>query len=531
MLKVLLKKQLLELNRNFFYDPKKGRVRSKASSIAFIALYAFVMLFVMGTIFVAMAVSLCGPLHEKSLDWLYFALFGIIAVALGLFGSVFNTFASLYQAKDNDLLLSLPVPVRIVLVVRLAGVYLMGLMFSALVLLPGIVVYIVTVGLGAGIIIGGLLLMLTVSLIVLVLSCALGWVVAKINARLKNKSFITVIVSLAFIAGYYYVYFNAYSLLNNMLANIDTVSQTIRGSVYPLYLLGRMGIGDPLATLVVLVATALLLALVWWILARSFYRLATTPGNASKTVYRERAAVLRSQSAALLAREAGHLKSSPTYMLNCCLGSFMMVVVAVAACFKGTWLIGVLNSAFGDAAGLPGVLICGGICMLASTNIVSAPSVSLEGRSLWLAQSLPVSAWQCLRAKLWLHVLVTGIPALICSVFGVVLAWNGDIIEAVAAILLPQAFVVFGAELGLAINLKRPNLTWSNEAMVVKQSLGVLVTMLVGWIYTILLVVLGIVMADFSGYYLAGFTVLTSAIALLIHRWIRRRGSEIFAAL
>ena len=101
----------------------------------------------------------------------------------------------------------------------------------------------------------------------------------------------------------------------------------------------------------------------------------------------------------------------------------------------------------------------------------------------------------------------------------------------VAAILLPQAFVVFGAELGLAINLKRPNLTWSNEAMVVKQSLGVLVTMLVGWIYTILLVVLGIVMADFSGYYLAGFTVLTSAIALLIHRWIRRRGSEIFAAL
>ena len=35
----------------------------------------------------------------------------MIALALGIFGSVFNTFASLYQAKDNDLLLSLPIPI------------------------------------------------------------------------------------------------------------------------------------------------------------------------------------------------------------------------------------------------------------------------------------------------------------------------------------------------------------------------------------------------------------------------------------
>ena len=34
MLKVLLKKQLFELNRNFFFDPKKGTLRSKASSTA-----------------------------------------------------------------------------------------------------------------------------------------------------------------------------------------------------------------------------------------------------------------------------------------------------------------------------------------------------------------------------------------------------------------------------------------------------------------------------------------------------------------
>ena len=38
MLKTLLKKQLLELNRGFFYNTKKNTVRSRASSILLIAL-------------------------------------------------------------------------------------------------------------------------------------------------------------------------------------------------------------------------------------------------------------------------------------------------------------------------------------------------------------------------------------------------------------------------------------------------------------------------------------------------------------
>ena len=41
----------------------------------------------------------------------------------------------------------------------------------------------------------------------LTLSCALGWVVAKVSRKLKHKSFITVIVSLAGLAIYYFFVF------------------------------------------------------------------------------------------------------------------------------------------------------------------------------------------------------------------------------------------------------------------------------------------------------------------------------------
>lgn len=132
MLKTLLKKQLLELNYGFFYDQKKGKMRSKASSIVFIALYALLMIGFAGGMFGLFCTMVCGPLVEAGMGWFYFTIFGLFAIAMGVFGSVFNTYSGLYLAKDNDLLLSMPIPVRYLLTVRLAGVYLWGLCFPPL---------------------------------------------------------------------------------------------------------------------------------------------------------------------------------------------------------------------------------------------------------------------------------------------------------------------------------------------------------------------------------------------------------------
>ena len=110
MLKTLLKKQLLEINRGFFYDQKKGKRRSRASSTAMIIAYILLMVGILGGMFTFLASQLCTPLVQAGMGWLYFTLCSLVAVALGVFGSVFNTYAALYLAKDNDLLLSLPSP-------------------------------------------------------------------------------------------------------------------------------------------------------------------------------------------------------------------------------------------------------------------------------------------------------------------------------------------------------------------------------------------------------------------------------------
>ena len=247
MLKILVKKQLTEIFRSYFYNPKNNKSRSKAAVAGYIALFVVLMAGVLGGMFTMLALGLCGPLAAVGMDWLYFALMGLLAVLLGAFGSVFNTYSGLYLAKDNDLLLSMPIPVDTLMASRLLSVYLMGLMYSAVVIVPTVIVYWAVAPVTAGAVLGGVLLVLLISVFVLTLACALGWVVAKISLRLKHKSFVTVLVSLVFFGGYYFFYFKAQTLIEDLLANAAVYGERIRGAAYPLYLFGRVGAGDGVA--------------------------------------------------------------------------------------------------------------------------------------------------------------------------------------------------------------------------------------------------------------------------------------------
>ena len=175
MVKLLLKKQLLEIFQVYFYDAKKNRARSKTSTVMCFVLFILLVVGLLGGIFTFLAVKLCAPLIAVGMEWLYFALMGLIAVLLGAFGSVFNTYAGLYLPKDNDLLLSMPIPVSALVTARLFGVYLMGLLYSAVVILPAVIVYWAASGVTLSAVFGGFLMLMLISVFVLTISCVLGW--------------------------------------------------------------------------------------------------------------------------------------------------------------------------------------------------------------------------------------------------------------------------------------------------------------------------------------------------------------------
>ena len=93
-------------------------------------------------------------------------------------------------------------------------------------------------------------------------------------------------------------------------------------------------------------------------------------------------------------------------------------------------------------------------------NDMAAPSVSLEGKSLWLAQSLPVKPWQVLRAKLAVHLTLTGVPAAVCYVL-LAFAHPFSAAELLLGAVLIPGYVLLMASFGLFVGLKMPNLRWT----------------------------------------------------------------------
>lgn len=109
MTRALFRKQMLEVFSWLYQDQKTGKHRTSKGVVGWSLLYLLIFGF-LGVIFGVAAAALCQPLLDAGMGWLYWCLMGLIAIFLGVFGSVFNTYSSLYQAKDNDLLLSMRSP-------------------------------------------------------------------------------------------------------------------------------------------------------------------------------------------------------------------------------------------------------------------------------------------------------------------------------------------------------------------------------------------------------------------------------------
>ena len=532
MLKVLLKKQLTEVFKSYFYNAKKNTMRSKGAIILWFVFFVVLLVGVVGGMFTAMSLSLCEPLVQVGMGWLYFLLISGIAILLGAFGSVFNTYSGLYLAKDNDLLLSMPIPVRTVMAARLINVYLMGAMYSVIVLLPALIVYWITAGVTAARVICGILLLLIVTALVLLLSCVLGWVVAKVSLKLKNKSFVTVLISLVLIGAYYFFYFKAGGLIRDLIANASVYGEKIKGASYALYLFGRIGEGDWMATAVFFAVTAVLSALIWFGMSRSFLRVATSSAAVKKVRYAEKRARQKSLFGALLGKEFGRFTSSSLYMLNCGLGILLIPAMGVLLLIKGRELFEVLGDLLPNGFGAMAVILCALLCMLVSMTNTAAPSVSLEGKSLWIPQSLPIPASTVLRSKAAVQLILTVIPMLFTGICVAVILPASVAVKLLVCV-TPLLYAAFAAFAGTVIGLRMPLLNWTNEMAPIKQSGAVVITLFGSWGVGIAMGGLYFLIGRKLGAapYLAIWAVLFAAAALVLLRWLDTRGSRTFEEL
>ena len=532
MLKALLKKQIIEIS-SFFISGKDGK-RRKPMAILGIAVLMVYVLGASGALFWLLSGALCEMFVATSLDWAYFALFGAMSTGFGVIGGVFMAKSKLYEAKDNEMLMAMPIPSWAILFTRIIGVYAVTFLFEALVFVPAFIHYFVIVGFSVKVLALGLMVIFVMPLGAVAICSLLGFLVALLTAKLPYKNLWTIVFFLLFFGAYFLLYSNMESFIEYLLSNGEAVGKTMQTALYPFGQLGKAVTGEWLSVLLFLLIFVGLFAVVYTVISLTYFRIATMKTGERRPKYKEKKVKGSPVTFSLFKKEFWRLIKSPAYLLNASMGTLIMLIVFVMALVQGD-LFGMTSEmmdaipALGRALPLLVAAIC---CFLGGSNFVSATSVSLEGDSIWLLQSMPVEEKKIFHAKIALHFVVTEIPAMFCLVeFSILLKLS--VWYALLAAVTMTVFIMLCACMGLAINLKMPNLHWTNETAAVKQSMSSLVAMLGAWGVVLLPIGLYFAFGKYLpawGYMLLWLGVFALATAAILV-WLYKRGARIFANL
>lgn len=470
LIKIRLKGILLKQTRS---SQKKNA--SIGKMILMVLLFCYV-----GVVFIGMFgllfSTLIEPLHLMGLDWLYFSLMSIIIIMFCFIGSIFLTHHEIYEAKDNDLLLSMPIKNSDILLSRIFTILILNYVYELIIAIPAFYVYITTIGMNFMQIIIFMIVMLTLPLFVLALSSFFSWILAHVLVYVKMRNIISIVLYLVFMGVYIYSINYIEEYIGLLIIHGESIARAIEKAVFPLYHLSIALVdGNIVSLLIYLVFAIVPFALVIYLLSRNFIKLATTKPKMKKKVFELSYIKTNSINKSLLLREIKHFTSNAMVMLNGTVGIVFCIIGAVGVILYADNLQSFLILAPGIKSYLTPILCLAGISVC-SMNIISASSISLEGQRLWILKTLPISTQSILWTKFCLHLMIC-IPGGIVFSLATLFVFPVSLIDAVFVVLSPVLFTVFVDLLGLLMNLWKPKFDWINETVCVKQSMPVMLTM------------------------------------------------------
>lgn len=531
MLKLLLKKQALE-TLSFFTMGGKYSTNGKRRSPLFIAAIALLLLYGVGaTVFMLgyLSWTLCEAFVQSGLTGVYFAMNATMATALSLMGSMFMAKSKLFEAKDNDLLLSMPLPTWTILFSRMVSLYGMAFLFSSIAFIPACVVYFIQTGFALLPALFCLLMAFVLPLLALGVSALIGWALAVIGNRVRSKNLITTVLLLAFFAGYTLLYGKMGEAIEFIVTHGNEIGAVMQTWLFPFWIAGLACQGNALALLGAVAAFGGVIALVYVFLLRTFIKTITTRRGGANAKYKEKSVKRAPATLALMKKELLRMKN-PMILFNTALGSMLFIILMIFAFFNAE-LVNTINAS-GVDKGEIAVIVTVVLSFIAVSNMITASSVSLEGENLWIIRIAPVKTEEIFAAKLLLQIFLTCIPATIATI-AVCALLKIPLLLSLLVWLCVNVTGCLCAALGLIVNLKLPNLSWTSEIAAVKQSLSVVVAMFLSWGIAALLIAghfsIGTLMS--AEWYLAFASALYAAAFACMLVWLGKRGTKIFERL
>ena len=475
----LIKATLSSDMQIFKYKSKSDKKSSKIIFIVFLTLLLFFCIYSYADMFME-------PLSKMHLEYVVLTLFILITSILTISEGIYKTSSLIFNCKDDNLLLSLPIKRSTVLFIRIFKFYLFELLYNSLFLAPAMVLYPRYVSVDASYFVVSIISLFILPIIPIIISCLIGAFISKTSSKFKFKNIAQIILITIFLLVVLYASFNLKSILNNIASNASSINEVITKLYYPagayIKLITNFNILELL--LFILIHIVLFIIMIY-VLSKVYFTINSKVKEVSVSKYSSEYKIkTHSKTISLIKKEFNKFINTPVFVTNAAFGLVLHVAACILIAFKFNDLEGMLGQyeipmTFDQVKSYIPIVCFGLTCFASLLSSITSSMISLEGKSFIILKSLPIKPARIIFSKVLTSIIIM-LPFIFIGNIVLFIRFNFSIIQILLLVIASIILPLVAETIGILINLKYPKMDAENDTEVVKQSISTTIAVFVG---------------------------------------------------
>ena len=445
----------------------------------------FIIVCLMGTMF-SYSELIINQLKTINMEIVLLTLFILVTSIITIIEGIYKSGNLLFNCKDDNLLLSLPIRKSEVLFVRVFKFYIFELIFNSLFLLPAILVYARYTNPSITYYIVSLIGLILFPIVPILVSCFAGTVITFIASKFKLKNLVQTIITVVFLLGIMYFSYNFENLITNIAQNASNINDFITKLYYPAGAYIELVTSFNYIKLLEFIFINLVLFIVTIILVGRIYfnvnsNIKSIKINISNKEYKIKSS---NPMKSLIKKEFSRFINSPVFVTNAGFGLVLFIIGCILITIKfdsiaEKFITNELNISIDYIKNYMPTFLFGFICFTSFMTSITSSMISLEGKSFSILKSLPIKPYKIIKSKVFTAILIM-LPFILIGDIIIFIRFRFNILSIflilISSILLP----LISETIGIIINLKYPKMDAQNDTEVVKQSMSSTISVFFG---------------------------------------------------
>ncbi len=429
-----------------------------------------------------------APMH------LQIVVISMIVFATSIFviiEGIYKTGPLLFNCKDDQLLLSLPIKRSTILFVRIFKFYVFELVFNGLFILPLIVAYLRWAeNLEWTLFLTSFVMLFMLPIIPVIISCFIGAFISSLSSRFKFKNLAQIVIPMLIIFAVFYLSMNIENLVTDIAKHATSINDFIMKLYYPAGVYAKLVTEFNIIDLLIFVLVNIVLFVITiFILSKFYFSINSRLKNitTSKRVKVDNLVIKsRRPIISLIRKELTTFFKTPVFIVNAGFSLVLFLVLVIGLCIKFNEAFALLKDV------IPGIVLDNYLSIFifvilsfaAFMTSITNSVISLEGRNINILKSLPIKTKTILMSKVYAALTITTIP-LMLGVIILIIRFKLSLIEMLLLLSFSIIIPLVSHFIGLIMNLKYPKLDYENSAEVVKQSTSSFLSVMIGMLLLI----------------------------------------------